>query len=114
MNCEKFEEMIALNAEGDLAARDAARLEAHLQSCSACREFADELQASQLALKKYRQQDFGEAIYTDLRRAVMAQIGKEPEPSLWQRLFFFPNWRLAAVSALLAALAITALIVFMK
>ena len=47
MNCGRFENMIALDVEGDLPVRQAARLTQHLEICAGCRQFAEEIRESQ-------------------------------------------------------------------
>ena len=54
MNCGRFESMIALDVEGDLPVRQAARLAEHLASCAGCRQFAKEMRESQLWWKSVR------------------------------------------------------------
>ncbi|HWQ34140.1 MAG TPA: zf-HC2 domain-containing protein [Blastocatellia bacterium] len=109
MKCEKFELLIALQAEGDLPPQETTKVEAHLSACPACREFAAELQVSQAAVCLLSQTEFSEAIRADLRRSVMNQISVRPAgPNFWSRLFRPLNWQFAALAAALALLFVSA------
>jgi len=95
MNCKRFERLIALYVEGDLAERQVRKVEFHLAGCAACRRFADELKASQGAMKDLRHETICE---TDLqamhRRVIDAVAGiqpntAQPQPSSlspWERV----------------------------
>lgn len=78
MSCGRFEKAIALWVEGDLPPPQARRLEAHLEACPACREFAEGLRASQEALKSLAQAPADEAALDRVRQRVLARIGGEP------------------------------------
>src|SRR5262245_46830196 len=107
MNCEKYEELIALYIEGDLTPREAAEVEAHTAQCRACSLFAEELAESQNALKAFRGEDFDDAVMNKMRRSVMAHISVKPEAGFWRRLFGVLDWRYAAAFGLIAALAVS-------
>jgi predicted anti-sigma-YlaC factor YlaD len=40
MNCDKYQEMISAGLDGQLSPEDARILQAHLETCAECREFA--------------------------------------------------------------------------
>lgn len=42
MECERYEDILASYASGDLSEKEAAALEAHLHTCAACRESLEE------------------------------------------------------------------------
>ncbi len=45
MNCNSFEELIALHVEGDLESSQAISVELHLKSCTSCQRFLAELKS---------------------------------------------------------------------
>ena len=67
MNCGRFESMIALDVEGDLPVRHAARLAGHLESCAGCRQFAEEMRESQAWWKSVRQEAPPASVVTEVR-----------------------------------------------
>jgi len=68
MSCSKWEADIALWVEGDLASDE---LERHLADCAGCRQFADEMRASQGALHSLAE---AEIPSTRVRAYVLAEI----------------------------------------
>jgi len=72
MGCRGFERSIALHVEGDLSRRRAQRLERHLADCAACRAFAEDMAASQAAVKALGHRELGEADLAEVRRHVLA------------------------------------------
>jgi hypothetical protein len=84
MNCGRSESMIALDVEGDLPMRHAARLASHLESCVGCRQFAEEMRESQVWWKSLKLETPPASIVTEVR---------------WQkpgRTLPWPFWRWAA------------------
>ena len=67
MNCGRFESMIALDVEGDLPVRQAARLSHHLEICAGCRQFAEEMRESQAWWKSLKLEAAPESILTEVR-----------------------------------------------
>lgn len=78
MSCARWEEKIALYAEGDLPERDTRRVEEHLGECPECRRFAAALAESQLAVKSLRGEAPEAAALEAVRRRVLEQIASEP------------------------------------
>jgi len=74
MNCKRFERLIALHVEGDLAERQARNVESHLAGCATCRRFADELKASQGAMKDLRHETIYETDLHELRQRVVDAV----------------------------------------
>jgi len=97
MTCADFEKLIALDIEGDLPQRKAARLGEHLETCLTCQEFREKLQASQALLKSLAQEAADEAALREVRQRVLDEIPSEAAPHR------FPAWRFALAAALLAA-----------
>ncbi len=109
MNCPEFENQIALYVGGDLLEKEMIKVEKHLALCASCTEFMVELQESQLSLVKFGQIDVSEAVFTNLRASVLAQIVvKNEKVSWWQRLFNFHYgfWRYAVLTSSIAIITI--------
>jgi hypothetical protein len=68
MNCGRFESMIALDVEGDLPMRQAARLAQHLAICAGCRQFAEEILESQAWMKSLRLEAPPASVMVEVRR----------------------------------------------
>jgi hypothetical protein len=101
MTCLDFEKLIALDAEGDLPERKAAKLGEHLKACRNCQEFAEKLQATQALLKSLAQESADEAVFEDVRQRVLDGIATDSDPH------HFRAWQFA-LGAALAAMAIFA------
>jgi hypothetical protein len=91
---------IALYVEGDLPARKASAVEAHLAECAACRELVDALSASQSALRSLRGEAADPLLLDQVRSRVMAEIQTQPP-----RPMFGWAWRFALAATLIALLA---------
>jgi len=102
MSCLDFEKLIALDVEGDLPERKAAKLAEHLKACGNCREFAEKLQASQALLKSLAQEPVDEAVLREVRQRVLRGIAAESEPHR------FPAWRFALGAVLVATVIFAA------
>ena len=111
MSCKRFERLIALYVEGDLAERQARNVESHLVGCAACRKFADELKASQVALKDLRHEPIYETDLHELRRRVIDAVTvKKPEyvGARWIDRFRMRKTWVGAVAGALAVAAMAA------
>lgn len=95
MSCGDFEDLIALEVEGDLDAAAAARVREHIGKCDACRELSLGLRESQAALKALGAVDIDEQSLAQWRRRVLAQIDAAPRRGWGWR------WALAAAAAVL-------------
>lgn len=102
MTCQDFELQIALLTEGDLRASEAERVELHLARCPQCRLFAEELAASQTALKAYGALEPPPNELVALHSAVMMRIPMYEKPRRFGIFSFAFAWRFAAAVALLA------------
>ncbi len=71
MSCTKFERLIALYVENDLAPGEAGVVESHLAACESCREFAEEMRASQAALKMLRNEYIEPSEFEQVRARVL-------------------------------------------
>ena len=74
MACQTFESMIALEAGGDLPAADAGRLARHLETCAACRTFAEEMRASQRAIALLADAQMAEGVLGEVRARVLREV----------------------------------------
>jgi anti-sigma factor RsiW len=101
MSCSQFEELIALYIEGDLPERNIRPVEEHLKLCPACREFAEELTASQSALKALGSEPVDEALYSQMRQRVLTEIGAR-QATAW------PIWVYALAASCMVVLAVWA------
>jgi len=98
MSCPKFELLIALYVENDLAEAEARAVESHLAACESCHEFAVEMRASQAMLKALRNEYVEASVFEEVRANVLSG---RPGAWLWQA---WPRYAIAAglVIALLA------------
>jgi|SRR5688572_9842544 len=88
MSCHDFEELVALDVEGDLDVAERRRLESHLRQCSACRQLAEDLKESQSAFKSVRQDVPDDATLLAIRTRVLADVTDMQAGSWYERLFF--------------------------
>ena len=85
MSCVKFESLIALYVENDLPEREQRLVEAHLETCDGCREFAADIRESQTALKELRM-DFVEAsALQEVRAEVLNHLSIPRKSAAWPR-----------------------------
>jgi Putative zinc-finger len=103
MNCNVFEEWIALYVEGDLDLSRTRNVESHLESCVSCQHFLKELEASQAIVKDLAAESLGPASFNVVRQQVMQEINRrQTARSVW---WCFPalgiaQWRPAWVAAM--------------
>jgi Ca-activated chloride channel family protein len=86
MSCTSYQEWIALWIEGDLPNDQIRQVEEHLQSCSECKAFADEMKESQIAFGKLRDFSDNDFVYTRIRQSVLEKIapaGKQQHAFSW-------------------------------
>lgn len=109
MLCLKWQEQLALYVEGDLSELESRAVNEHLHNCAACQQFFTELQQSQQLLKVFGQPDLDEAVFTQLRQAVLNKLVVSPQPRFWQRWFalLFPLWQWRNAMAMLALVALS-------
>jgi anti-sigma factor RsiW len=85
MRCAKFEPLIALYVENDLAEAEARAVESHLETCESCREFVIGMRESQAALKGLRAELVEDSVFADVRREVMDDISRPRKMAAWPR-----------------------------
>jgi Putative zinc-finger len=109
MNCNSFEELIALHVEGDLEFSQAISVELHLKSCTSCQRFLAELRASQALVKDLAEESLDPASFNVVRQRVMQVVNRQQAAHpIWWR--FLPpalaEWRPAWAAALVALVAL--------
>ena len=82
MNCQEWEQRVALHVENDLPAEEARRVEEHLAGCAECRELLEDLRESQAALKENGADLVDGALLAAVRSGVLSRIG-ERRRSIW-------------------------------
>jgi anti-sigma factor RsiW len=86
MNCNSFEEWIALYVEGDLEPSRARNVESHLESCVSCQRFLKELEASQTIVKELAGEALDPASFSVVRQRVMQEVNRRQARPVWWRL----------------------------
>jgi anti-sigma factor RsiW len=102
MNCNDWEERIALYAGGDLDAAQNAEVEHHLAECGGCRIFAGGMKESLALLRSAHDDPIAAGHYTAMRAGVLAQLATERP--LWRRWI----WLSALAAGLVLAMAFLA------
>lgn len=78
MNCTRAEQLIPLQAGGDLSPTEADRLRQHIDTCARCQQIAEEFTASQAWLSQFAapafDPKFDDAVFADLRASVLREI----------------------------------------
>ncbi len=100
MNCETFHPLLDLHAGGDLDAREAARVEAHLRSCLACVREWSELRGLLVTVRGTARRELrSEAMGESIVAGVMSSIdGPPPAAIRWlPRLTMVSGWAAAVV-----------------
>ena len=85
MNCNSFEEWIALYVEGDLAPSRTKSVELHLQSCASCQRLVKELEASQAIVKELAAESLDPASFNVVRKRVMQEVNRRQARPVWWR-----------------------------
>jgi anti-sigma factor RsiW len=91
MSCTKFESLIALYVESDLAEREQRLVEAHLETCHGCREFAADIRESQAALKELRMDFVEESAVQEVHAEVLNHLSAPRKKAAW------PKYAIAAM-----------------
>ena len=108
MSCRRYEEWLALEAGGDLPPEKAAELSRHMSECGNCRRAAEELRASQTALRAFHRSPVAEQRLDAARAAVLAEL-RTGSASSARRRWVTPQWLAPrwAAAGLAMALAVT-------
>jgi anti-sigma factor RsiW len=104
MNCNDWEERIALHAGGDLPPAEAAEVERHLRECAGCQVLASGLKQSLALLKEAHDEPLAPAHFSAVRARVVAELEQERQRgALWARRRAW-SYGLAAVAVALLAM----------
>ena len=104
MSCRDWEERIALHAGGEQTGEQAAEVERHLAECAGCRETAAAYGWGLELLREAHREPIAPAHYAAVRARVLAELGRERRP----------GWRRPWVWGLAAAVAVAALVMFLR
>jgi anti-sigma factor RsiW len=87
VSCTRYEEMVILLAEGELAAEKKAELSQHLAGCERCRAFASAVQSARPDLEQLAPPDPGEAFFAAARERLWQawQAQRAARPGLGAR-----------------------------
>ncbi len=77
MSCESWQDLIALGSGGNLSETEATALEQHLHGCIYCRRYAEEIAASQRALRRFHELPLEETSLGRIRSGVLARVANE-------------------------------------
>lgn len=110
MNCTKAEQLIPLDAGGDLQPLEAQSLRQHIETCAHCQQVAEGFADSQTWLSEFAAPSFDEALFADLRASVRREIEQTESAGKRGRWFewLWPNLNprfamAAAVASLILA-----------
>lgn len=108
MNCKDVQELLPLHVGGDLAAKKAQALTAHLEDCSACRASAAEYRESFQLTKNSQAPVFSAEFYDEIRQSVLSDIARDSiTPRPWFPFVLLPQtWRLRPEWAIASVLVI--------
>jgi predicted anti-sigma-YlaC factor YlaD len=105
--CKDFEEDLVLYYYGDGSAADRSRVESHLQSCSSCHEFLDDLR--KLLPQMAKPSELPPMFWDDYYSEMVQKLAVYEERHAWWKSLFVPmrGWMVPAFgTAAVAALAI--------
>ena len=85
MSCAKFEPLVALYIENDLAEAEVRAVESHLAGCDGCRKFAAKMRESQAALKALRTEFVDDAVLLQVRTEVLSAASHRHRVVAWPR-----------------------------
>lgn len=99
MSCSYFEELIAWASSEDLTAEEQAQLDAHLEQCAACRQFAADMTVSQEAVGSLASVPLPTSALAEFRERLEHQLEQEASTP-GHRLLSMAAMRWAAVIAM--------------
>ena len=105
--CKDFEEDLVLYYYGDGSAAERSRVEGHLQGCSSCQEFLDDLR--KLLPKMAKPSELPPMFWDNYYNEMVQKLAVYEERHAWWKSWFAPmrGWMLPAFgTAAVAALAI--------
>jgi anti-sigma factor RsiW len=96
MNCQEWEERIALYAAGDAAPEETAEIERHVAGCAGCQVFWSGMKQSLEWLREAHQEPIAPAHYAAVRARVMAEL-ESGRARWWRRGWVYGVGLVAAV-----------------
>jgi hypothetical protein len=113
MNCKSVQELLPLYVSRDLDEDRVQLISAHVHSCTACANSAQEYNRTRTLLQEFAPPAFCDVVYSRIRENVWREIDREAKsrPALLTRLVagvFRPRVSWAMVSALILAVALVA------
>ena len=107
MNCNSFEEWIALYVEGDLDPARATHVESHLKVCASCQSLLSRLEGSQAMVKDLAAESLDPASFNVVRERVMQKVHRRQARPVWWQLLSpaavqRPAWAAAALATAVA------------
>jgi hypothetical protein len=110
VSCAFSKEALALHVGGDLVDPAAAVVAAHLAGCDECRQFVEDLRATQALFEPLRRERVEAALCARMRRDVMAAIGDGRDRAGWALRLERAIWLAVRLHAYaVAALALIAI-----
>src|SRR5215471_7207140 len=74
MSCEHWRKQIALYVEGDVSPRKSSQVRKHVDSCPACRRFAQELTQTQVVLRSLGHEAIDGRVFEGIQDRVMGAL----------------------------------------
>ena len=113
MNCQSVQELLPLYVSRDLDEDRVQLIAAHVHSCAACFDSAQEYDQMRELAHEFAPPAFSDAVYSGIRERVWQEIERENEskPALLTQFvagLFRPRFRWAVASALIVAAALVA------
>jgi Putative zinc-finger len=99
MNCQEWEERIALQVSGDAARGEAAEIERHIAECAGCQAFASSMKQSVGLLRDAHQEEIAPAHYAAVRARVLTQL--QEQRAWWRQLWVYGVAALAVAALLM-------------
>jgi hypothetical protein len=102
--CKDYEQDLVLYYYGESAPSERDQLERHLQSCSACQRFLDDLRL--LLPLTLKTDEPPEAFWQSYSREMRGKLAGAKPQRFWQRIFpsFFSPWQVPALATALTLL----------
>jgi hypothetical protein len=88
MNCQEWEERIALYAAGDAAPGEVAEIERHVAECQGCQVFWSGMKESLVWLREAHREEIAPAHYAVVRARVMAEL-ERGRARWWRRVWVY-------------------------
>ena len=113
MKCAHVEELLPLYVHADLDAGRTGAVKAHLQACPDCGQLAEEFEQVHQWMGLYEPPDFGDDVYSSIRRNVLNEIERAAaKPGLYQLFSSLFQPRALALAAALCLFIFGALFAF--